>query len=91
MLPPGSTCDFEVDATEAMGRIQFNRTSELGVLINGYTNGMPITVPKGRTQTVTVYNGRKSGQVFFDLVVSGASMALASATGATALALEYLY
>ena len=69
-----------------MGRIQFNRTSELGVLYNGYENGMPITVPQGKTQTITVFNGKASGQVYFDVVVSHAAATMATSMGLAMLA-----
>ena len=44
VLGENQYCTFEVDATEAMGRIKFDGTTQLGVLYPEYVMGQPITV-----------------------------------------------
>ena len=76
-LPQGTTCSFRVDATKGIGRITFNKSGQaigwLGVLVNNHRPGEPITIPEGEVVDIPVYNGRKSGEMVFDVIVSGAA------------------
>ena len=73
-LPQGGKCTTSVDASQAMGRIQFSKATELGVLYNGYKYNDTLTVPKGEIQDITVYNGKLNGPVTFNFVTSGAEV-----------------
>ena len=81
-LPQGTTCTFRVDATRGMGRITFNKSNDnigwLGVLINSHKPGEPITIPQGQVQDIKVYNGKKFGSTYFEVIVSGAASLTAS-------------
>ena len=72
-LPQGGQCTLTVDATQALGRVQFNKAVSLGVLYNGYEMGQPITIPKGEVQAITIYNGNAAGPLSIDIVTSGAA------------------
>ena len=87
-LPAGGQCTISIDATQAMGRIQFDKAVGLGVLFNDYDVGEPITIPKGEIQEITIYNGKTSQPISIDIVTSGATTL---AAGAAALVASYLY
>ena len=87
-LPAGGQCTISIDATQAMGRVQFDKAVGLGVLYNDYDVGEPITVPKGEIQEITIYNGQASQPISIDIVTSGASTLAASAA---VLVASYLY
>ena len=71
-------CTIMVDANAAVGRVTFAGTSSLGVLYPGYVMGQPITVDKGETKYITVFNGMSKGSVTFNVVFSGAAGLIAS-------------
>ena len=71
-LPQGGQCTVTIDATQAMGRITFQKAVNLGVLYNGYLINEPITIPKGEIQAITIYNGKENGPLSIDIVTSGA-------------------
>ena len=71
-LPEGGQCSVTVDATDAMGRITFQKAVNLGVLYNAYLINEPITIPKGEIQAITIYNGKEYGPLAIDIVTSGA-------------------
>ena len=69
-----------------MGRVVFTSTKKtLGVLYNGYTNGMPITVAQGESQDITIYNGELAGPLSIDITLSGASSLVAGVAAAGAV------
>ena len=82
ILQSGAQCDVEIDATEAMVRVTFKNAENLGVLFNDYIKDEPITVPAGKRQLITVYNGNKFGPLPFGIAYSGANVI---ASGAIAL------
>ena len=59
---------------------------EVGILLNGYKIGEPITVDPGNEVTFTIYNGLEAGHVAFRLSLSEARVLL-SATLAIALSM----
>ena len=71
-------CTIMVDASSAVGRVSFSGTNSLGVLYPGYVMGQPITVDKGSSKYITVYNGMSKGSVTFNVVFSSAQSLLAS-------------
>mmetsp|Transcript_18750 Transcript_18750/g.28796 ORF Transcript_18750/g.28796 Transcript_18750/m.28796 type:complete len:83 (+) Transcript_18750:194-442(+) len=46
-LPAYSQCTINIDATAGVGRVIFDDANSLGVLVNGYVQGEPITIPAG--------------------------------------------
>ena len=79
-------CTIVVDASNAVARVLFSDSDELGVLINEYKVGDVITIPEGEKQEITVYNGKDESSLAFELGFSGAlglqfKIALASAIG----------
>ena len=89
-LPAGGQCTLTIDAQQAMGRVKFTKTVDLGVLFNGYTLGQPITIPKGTNQAITIYNGNLAGPLSIDIIVSGAT-ALAAGVAATGVVMSSLF
>lgn len=61
-LASGEQCSIYVDATEAVARIIFDNTNNLGIVeVDGYVYGSPITIDAGTYQYFTVYNADSSG------------------------------
>ena len=70
----GEYCNIDIDATEAVARVAFRDTVQLGVLYNRYELGNFITIPEGEKQTITIYNGKEKGPIAYFLSFSGSSM-----------------
>lgn len=91
-LPAQSYCTIKVDATREpkVARVVFDNTSFLGVELQDYQIGDPITV-EDEVQEITIYNGADQGQLTFIISFSGAfsvfSSALLTASAAAALLL----
>ena len=47
ILMEGEYCNIDIDATEAVARVAFIDTVQLGVLFNRYELGNFITIPEG--------------------------------------------
>ena len=47
ILMDGEYCNIDIDATEAVARVAFIDTVQLGVLFNRYELGNFITIPEG--------------------------------------------
>ncbi len=55
-------CTFTVDATQAVARVVFSDTANLGIVsYSTYSYGDVITVAAGKVQTFTLYNADPSG------------------------------
>ena len=72
ILYDGEYCNIDIDAQDAVARVSFQDTVELGVLFNRYSIGETITIPKGQKQTITVYNGKMKGPIAYTLTFSNA-------------------
>ena len=85
-------CTITVDATENVARVIFESsgdTGELGVLVPGYVDGQPITIPEGTTREITIFNGKEYGPIFFTQSFSGAVM-MQTMVGTALIAASYL-
>ena len=85
VLGVNTKCTIRVDANEALARVTFSGTNDLGVLYPSYVMGQPITVEKGKVQYITVYNGKQSGSVQFAVTFSGAASLALSGLAAAGL------
>ena len=72
-LPPGGYCTVYIDASDAVARVTFGDTFNLGVLYNNYELGTQITIPEGEDASITIYNGSKYGPTAFVLSFSGSN------------------
>ena len=79
-----------LDATNAVARVTFNGSNNLGVLYPGYVMKTAITINKGDIKYITVYNGMQKGSVQFSVTFSGAAQ-LAMSGLAAAASMAYLY
>ena len=92
ILPIGTYCTVTVDASQALARVIFDDTTQLGTTMADYVIGTPLTVKSG-VSTYTIYNGDASGQITFIISFSSAvvqatcSLLLLATTAATFLAL----
>ena len=77
-----------IDASQAMGRVTFEKSASLGVLYNGYKPEQPLTVPKGEIQEIVVYNGNVNQPVSVTVVTSGAQALAATAATAALVSLS---
>ena len=71
-----------VDASTVVARVTIQDPSNyLGVIYPGYTRGEVITIPRGQTKYITLYNGVDyGGEISFSLTFSGATHLFVSAT-----------
>ena len=68
-----------VNAESIVGRVTIEGDTNLGVIYPGYTVGQPITVPRGESKYIQLYNGNPyGGPIQFTLTFSGAEKLLAS-------------
>ena len=73
LLPDNGKCTFMVNAESLVGRVTIDGDSSLGVIFPGYTIGQPITVPRGESKYIQLYNGNPyGGPIQFTLTFSGA-------------------
>ena len=63
-----------MDATQGVGRVVFDDTTNLGVEVDGYTIGDVITVKEGEVSTIRVFNGNEAGPLTFLVAFSGAQL-----------------
>ena len=79
-LAAGSYTNITVDALKETARVIFDGYSDGDIGIREvpfYFEGRPITFEKGSgNNTLTIYNGKKSGDAYFDISFSGASTTL---------------
>ena len=78
-LKDNSMCTVSIDATEAVARVIFDNDEDLGILYPDYVIGQPITVPKGETKMIVIYNGNSAGYLNYRLSFSGATQMVLSA------------
>ena len=73
-LASGEYCSIYVDATQAVARVIFDNTNNLGIVeVEGYVYGSPISIDAGTYQYFTVYNADSSGgSITFTLSFSNA-------------------
>ena len=73
-LEENTYCDITMDATQGVGRVVFDDTTNLGVEVDGYTIGDVITVKEGEVRTIRVFNGNEAGPLTFLVAFSGAQL-----------------
>jgi hypothetical protein len=72
-LEENTHIDITIDATQAVGRVVFDDTTNLGVEVDGYQIGDVISVKQGDTRTIRVYNGNEAGPLTFLIAFSAAN------------------
>ena len=85
VLGENTKCTIRIDANEALARVVFSGTNELGVLYPSYVIGQPITVEQGKVNYITVFNGKSKGSVQFAVTFSGAASLALSGLAAAGL------
>ena len=90
-LASGEVCSIFVDATQAVARIIFDNTNNLGIEeVNGYIYGSPISIDAGGFQTFNVYNADSSGgSITFTLSFSWSRTLVANLLTVSGLALLF--